>query len=289
MRWAVVGVLAGAGALVGLSATVVATLGRSLAGCYIDAVPMPVDHLCAAGLWGAEWVPFVVLAASLITFVATVAAAVGGLVHQFGGAGRLARRLEAHMAPLPDRLRVCADRGSVTDIRYIDIDEPVAVTVGPIRTRILVTRGLVTLLNDDELEAVLRHEAVHLRGRHPALYGLTRSAAAAAFALPAVGPAARNVVLQSEIAADAAAIRALGVRPLVSALAKLVDLPAPNQAAAVGSVQGMLDQRIAVLAGEQPPEVRGPGPGVATAAAAAVLLLPALTVFLAFLSARGRL
>jgi len=47
----------------------------------------------------------------------------------------------------------------------IEVDEPNAVTVGegPTRGLIAVTRGLLDLLDDDELAAVLAHEASHVR------------------------------------------------------------------------------------------------------------------------------
>ena len=250
MRAAFVGLLTAAGAVTGVSLAVVLALGRSLAVCYVDAVPMGDGvHLCGRGPWGPEWVPVIAFAGAALVLIATATASAVVLVRQFGGASAFVRRLERHQAQSPARLTSCAQLAGVRTLVYVDADAVVAVTAGILRPRVLVTKGLVSLLNDDELLAVLLHERAHVRGRHPAIYGLARAAAATSFALPAIQPLARRVVLHSEVAADAAAVAEQGLRPLARALGKLVGVVEPVDATAVGGVQGMLDERIRALAG----------------------------------------
>lgn len=240
-----------AAAVVATSAFVAGRLSWALAGCYFGSVPLPDQPICGSGLWGREWVPVVLLATALIVLGASVALGGAGLWQQFGRAGRLRRSLEARTIPPPPKLERCAEHAGVRRFRCTDVDIPIALTVGVRQPHILVSKPLVELLDKTELEAVLLHEQCHLERRDPLAFGVARTAAGMGFVLPALREHATGVVLSAELAADAAAVERCGRRSLLSALSKLVDAPHDAAPAAIGSVRGMLEQRLRVLAGER--------------------------------------
>ncbi|MDX1521938.1 MAG: M56 family metallopeptidase, partial [Anaerolineae bacterium] len=108
-------------------------------------------------------------------------------------------------------------------IVFADLATPQAFCLGLIRPQIWLTTGLVELLSDDELTAVLAHEAHHCRHRDPLRLVISRALRAAFFFLPVVDSLAKAAELQQEIAADRSAIRTLGDDlPLLCALQKLI-------------------------------------------------------------------
>ena len=85
----------------------------------------------------------------------------------------------------------------------------------------LVTTGLLSLLGEAEQAAVCHHEAAHVRLGHPRLL-LIGAAVADAYAFLAPAHAAWDRLRRSfEAAADDEAVKALGPRPLLCALAKV--------------------------------------------------------------------
>jgi Zn-dependent protease with chaperone function len=132
----------------------------------------------------------------------------------------------------------------------------------------------VQTLDDDELQAVLQHEASHVRRRDPATYAIVRGSVNALLFLPAVRGSAERTILDAEIDADAAAIQRVGRGPLLRALARLDAADTGLQQAAVGSIDGMMSDRIRVLSG------RALAPAVSardlrrSAAGVAIVLLP---------------
>lgn len=117
------------------------------------------------------------------------------------------------------------------------------------RPRICLSTGLVDRLNADELQAVLHHEAWHLRRRDPLRLLVVRSITAAFRFAPPVRRLGQQVVLASEIAADRHAIGMMGhPQALAGALLKVADDPM-----ALPAFAGHLDARVAALAGDPPP------------------------------------
>jgi beta-lactamase regulating signal transducer with metallopeptidase domain len=89
------------------------------------------------------------------------------------------------------------------------------------RPRICLSTGLIKRLDDAELRAVLLHERYHLRQRDPLRLVIARYFAAGLYVVPVVEELVEYYTLQKEVAADQAAVRALGgVRELASALFK---------------------------------------------------------------------
>jgi Zn-dependent protease with chaperone function len=147
--------------------------------------------------------------------------------------------------------------------RVIALDMPVALCYGLWRPRLLLSTGALCGLSAGEMEAVLRHEQVHLHQRDPLRLVVARALADAVPMLPALRQWAVTVPLTQELAADRAALAAVGAGALGGALLKV--------GSALGSVQdlplnivafGLIDARIdQLLGGEQPCRRWPPLPG----------------------------
>lgn len=95
------------------------------------------------------------------------------------------------------------------------------------RPHICVSTGLIARLDDRELRAVLLHERYHLRQRDPLRLVVARYFAAGLYVVPVMEELVEYYTVQKEVAADQAAVRAMGgVRELASALFKV--LPAAD-------------------------------------------------------------
>lgn len=112
---------------------------------------------------------------------------------------------------------------SVEDIIFLNLAPAHAFSLGMWRPRLWLTAGLVNLLDDEELAAVLAHEAHHCRQRDPLRLLIIRTLKSALFCLPLVGHLAETAELQQEIAADQSAITHLGSDlPLLCTFQKLL-------------------------------------------------------------------
>ena len=125
-----------------------------------------------------------------------------------------------------------------------------AFTAGWWRPLVFVASDLPMRLSREELEAVLAHEAAHVRRRDPLRLFLLRFLAAVLFWLPAIRRLAEDLADEAEIAADDAAARFMAL-PLASAILRMaganVDVPEP----ATGFQRAdLLERRIRRLAGE---------------------------------------
>lgn len=99
---------------------------------------------------------------------------------------------------------------------------PLAFTHGFIKPSILISTELVALLQSDELEAVLEHEYYHCIRRDPLKLSMWLSLTRVCSFLPVSQKLFRGYVAKREIAADAFAIRQIGVKAVASALYKLL-------------------------------------------------------------------
>ncbi len=125
-----------------------------------------------------------------------------------------------------------------------------AFTSGWWRPRVYVARDLPERLAPDELEAVLAHEAEHVRRRDPLRLFVLRSLAQVLFWLPALGRLVADLADEWEIAADDAAARTHAL-PLASAILRMAGADAGSLEPAVGFQRAdLLARRIRRLAGE---------------------------------------
>lgn len=125
-----------------------------------------------------------------------------------------------------------------------------AFTTGWWRPRVFVARDLAARLSPAELEAVLAHEAEHVRRRDPLRLFLLRSLAAVLFWLPAIRRLVDDLGDEVEITADDAAARTHAL-PLASAILRMAGAELDVPDATVGFQRAdLLERRIRRLAGE---------------------------------------
>ena len=117
----------------------------------------------------------------------------------------------------------------VPDALVLDHQVPYAFCIGGRRRRVVVTSALLESLDQRELEAVLAHEAAHLRQRHHLALTICRTTfGTLAPVFPAFRTAMPLVRLLAELSADDSARRRIGAEPLQSALLRLARVSAPS-------------------------------------------------------------
>jgi Zn-dependent protease with chaperone function len=157
--------------------------------------------------------------------------------------------------PSPQPLVTAARRSGVGEVICLDGPASSAFCAGLLRPRVFVTAGMVASLADEELAAVLVHEAEHARRRDPLRRLVGRAAADVLFWLPLVGWWSRRRLEAAELAADRAAIDRVGRSPLARALRATATPAAP----VVGArFDGAGPARVTQLLGDQPPRRRPP-------------------------------
>jgi Zn-dependent protease with chaperone function len=127
------------------------------------------------------------------------------------------RRLDAALFPVARRLGV-----RPPPVRWVGSDVPMLFCTGVRRQEIVVSRGALALLDDEELEAAFGHELAHLARHDPAVSWVVMAARALMFFNPAFQVVSRVVVRDAEQVADERAAAACGHRlPLAAGLLKL--------------------------------------------------------------------
>jgi Zn-dependent protease with chaperone function len=126
-------------------------------------------------------------------------------------------------------------------IHVVASQRPIAFTLDGRAGGVVVSRGLLALLDDQERAAVLAHELAHLRLRHHRLLRFARVVSGAlGAAVPAAGDAAAFLARELEVIADQVAASEVGDRRVVArslakaALATAGATPAPSPALAFG-------------------------------------------------------
>jgi hypothetical protein len=211
--------------LTGLALTVALCTGIALSGLAVLALaqlgPMPrLGHWSAPALRADAGEPvalgLIALGALLLTLGAACARALTS-IYALARAARQARSL----VPVAGNLVL------------VDDAEPVAYAVAG---RIVMSRSLLVALPSDERQAVLAHEAAHLRHRHHLYLHLTALSAAAS---PLLRPLVRAIAVGIERWADeeaAGAVRSREVAARGLARAALAQGRAPGLAAADSAV-----------------------------------------------------
>lgn len=156
--------------------------------------------------------------------------------------------------------------------RVLSHPVPVAYCVPGIRTATVLSDGLVELLDDDELRAVLVHERAHLDQFHHLVLLAFRAWNAALPWFPIANRAERAVALLTEMLADDRARAAVGAEPLATALVQVGTAGEPGAYEDTGGVhpdRSMLEHRLARL---------GPGTTPLPSAARATWLASAVLI-----------
>jgi Zn-dependent protease with chaperone function len=165
-----------------------------------------------------------------------IALAVRSALRQLAGCWRFLRALEVVSEREFDQTRV----------RMIAGSEPQAFCAGLVRPRIYLSCAAVDLLTRPELDAVIAHESHHARRRDPLRIVLVSVLADALFFLPALRRLQRRYGELAEIAADQAAVAAVGdPSPLAAALLRFAERGTPG-------VVGIAPERVDHLLGEPP-------------------------------------
>lgn len=235
VRWAAEGpllLLAGIG--LGLTAGLAALVFRHLPVAQAYAACQQIAHAVVA--WRvaeAAAIPLGVLSAGLMSGALA-------LVHQGWATRRMLRRTLRRSTQSGGRLTRLG-RLAGLDGRIDRVDDRAAFTFcyGLWRPRVCVSAGLADMLDDDELVAVLRHEAHHLRHRDPLKILIGRTLASGLFFLPLAGALRNGYLGAKELYADADASVDGGGLPLARALYKLLrsDRPLwPAGILAVGAI-----------------------------------------------------
>ncbi len=169
-------------------------------------------------------------------------------------------------------------------VRVLHVTEPLAYCVPGVRSRVVLSRGTLTALSEQELTAVLRHERAHLRARHDLILEAFTAVHTAFPRFVRSGNALNAVGLLIELLADDAAVRVTGPRPLARALVACAAGPTPAGAMAAGGPTTVV--RVQRLAGA-PNSLALALP--AYLAAAAVLVIPTVAVAVPWLTELYRL
>ncbi|MFC5744500.1 M56 family metallopeptidase [Actinomadura rugatobispora] len=167
-----------------------------------------------------------------------------------GGVPRLRRALRQRRDHREVLHMVAREDADHPDVLLLDHPIPVAYCL-PSRWRpIVVSTGARRRLSPAQLEAVLEHERAHLRQRHHALLLLLDAVHALLPWPPTVRRARARIPVLLEMAADDAAARAGGSRPLAEALRQIATAPEfAGALAASGQGPGALSRRLARLEG----------------------------------------
>ena len=141
------------------------------------------------------------------------------------------RRRRAHRLVLDLLTRPGAASGSsagatyglatARDVRILDHTAAVAYTIPGWHSRVVLSAGLVDLLTEQELRAVIEHERAHLRARHDLLVLPFQAWAIALGRIPGVRLAGASVAELTEMLADDVAAARTSRPILASALAKV--------------------------------------------------------------------
>ena len=186
------------------------------------------------------------------------AAAVGGaltaaaLIWQYGRWLRRSRertRAHAEAARITGRA-LSAVSGAVV----LDVPELAAYCVPGRPPAIVLTRGVLAVLDREQVAAVIAHEKAHLAGGHHLLVALTRGLAAAFPAVPLFTRGATEVARLTEMCADDTAARASGRNVLVTALLAM-GTGAATPPFALAATAGSLTARVQRLL-EPPPRAQ---------------------------------
>lgn len=262
-----------------------AYIGAGLSACVVAALFL--FRVASEGLEVVADEGYALVPALLFLALVGLGAVLGvlSLVVQARSSRRLAGRLEALRLPSPAALEAAAARAGLgRRVRLIDSREPFSFAYGALSPRVAVSRGILDGLSERELEAVLEHEAYHVRSLDPLKVVVARALTAALYFLPALGGLRARYVAARELAADRRAVESRGREPLVAALLKVVGGPAwadLGTAAAIGGPE-LIDARVAQLEEGREPAVAGPSGGaVALSALAGGLIAAAVVIAVA--------
>lgn len=175
---------------------------------------------------------------------------------QYRDSRRLVKRIAQLSVSMPADLRVMCQKYQLTGKLLLTCErEPYAFVYGLLSPRIVISQGLVDIMDRDELLAVLLHEKYHMMNYDPLRIIIGRTVVKSLFFIPLAGKIFEGFNSARELAADAMAISLQGNSlGLALALRKLLskELSLQPELPAVG-IMGIADLRIAQLIREGGP------------------------------------
>lgn len=160
---------------------------------------------------------------------------------------RVVRVLRVRLATSRE-LRALCRSCSPGELAVVALDEPHAIAVPGRPGRVLVTLGLLVMLDGRERRVVLAHERAHLHGHH---HGLRATVEVCAAVNPMLVPVRESVAFLVERAADERAAAVSGSREVAArALAKAALAGAGHPPGGLGFVTHGVPARIAALHAE---------------------------------------
>ena len=171
--------------------------------------------------------PLVLVGLALLSTAAFARAALGYWRQQ-----RLLRALP--LQRLEGQLAVIARAASTVELYSIPAQRPAAFCYGLKRPRVVVTEGLLTLLEPAEQAAAVWHEAQHAKVREPLKCLTARLAARSFFWLPILPDLLERYLLVKELDADRIATAKTSRRALAGALCGVLGEPTPAGAVGLG-------------------------------------------------------
>lgn len=219
----------------------------------------------------------VMAAPALLVFGAVATALV-----RMGGDRVAARRTAADMR---SRGRLTSIRGY--RVRVLPDEHPSAFALPRRLGGIVVSTAALRVLSAPELDAVLAHEQAHLNQRHHTIAAISDHIARVFKPVPLIRHSASAVPLYLEIAADNAARRLTGTRPLASAILKLIhgDETAAHAPTHHLALHAVGSHRIRTLLDDNEPQGRAKITLLATSVQNAVLIAFSASVALPWLVA----
>lgn len=269
--------------LAGLSAVLLFSFLVAFAGWGLT--PSALYQTCLSFLRMAPPICKAAAAALFLFGAAGLGAGAGQLLQQVVRTRLLLRGLRRRLTPPAEPVgSMAAELGLSARLDVVDDRDVYAFSFGFWRPRVLVSTGMLHLLDVDELKAVLLHEAHHVRNFDALKVALVRAMARALFFLPLAQDLARGYLILKELAADEYALQRMGDRwPLASAMHKLARLAKEPAAGAIAGAGGeaalrtrqLLDYPRAV----DVPVVRSPTAALASIATVTVLIWLSLVMF----------
>jgi Zn-dependent protease with chaperone function len=145
----------------------------------------------------------------------------------------------AQIPPPPLVARLAAQLNLADSLIVVSDRVPFSFCYGLWRPRICLSLGLVELLTETELEAVLQHEAYHLHRREPLRLAMAICLSRFFFFVPMLAELRDRYLAEKELSADAMAVALTSRAALAGALYKLITLKKPFVLPSLATVAGL--------------------------------------------------
>lgn len=179
------------------------------------ALPMPAE----------SWPLLITSTLAMLLFSLMLGRGLGAAWKLWRATQRLIEATQTAQLPQPPVVTRLAARLNLADALVVVAGRvPFSFCYGFWRPRICLSLGLVELLTEAELEAVLRHEAYHLHRREPLRMAIAICLSHFFFFVPLLAELRDHYLAEKELAADAAAVAVTGRTSLARALHKLVTM-----------------------------------------------------------------